>query len=272
MQAALDDARLSDAVPVLDGFEHALVVPSDSGVLDCAPGLARALDRLARFPGPVLLVAHIEDVRGVRLAPQLTRRLRFSMPIGAPDAKLRAAVWRRALPSSVPLDADVDLNVLGRRHELLPASIGRAVSAPRGRGARRQRRAWRAAAARRCRGRCGISTRRRRANRCEAAKAPFQDLALDADARCGSACCSYARRHLSQAPVPGARNPQERLYAARVESPHALEAHVTSSSMIDVRPRPRVRLRRGARAAETTIGVACRRARRKPRRLRGRLR
>jgi SpoVK/Ycf46/Vps4 family AAA+-type ATPase len=127
LQAALDDARLSDAVPVLDGFEHALVVPSDSGVLDCAPGLARALDRLARFPGPVLLVAHIEDVRGVRLAPQLTRRLRFSMPIGAPDAKLRAAVWRRALPSSVPLDADVDLNVLGRRHELLPASIGRAV-------------------------------------------------------------------------------------------------------------------------------------------------
>ena len=127
MQAALDDARLSDAVPVLDGFEHALVVPSDSGVLDCAPGLARALDRLARFPGPILLVAHIEDVRGVRLAPQLTRRLRFSMPIGAPDAKLRAAVWRRALPSSVPLDADVDLNVLGRRHELLPASIGRAV-------------------------------------------------------------------------------------------------------------------------------------------------
>ena len=36
LQAALDDARLSDAVPVLDGFEHALVVPSDSGVLDCA--------------------------------------------------------------------------------------------------------------------------------------------------------------------------------------------------------------------------------------------
>ena len=63
----------------------------------------------------------------MRLAPQLTRRLRFSMPIGAPDAKLRAAVWRRALPSSVPLDADVDLNALGRRHELLPASIGRAV-------------------------------------------------------------------------------------------------------------------------------------------------
>lgn len=125
LQAALDDARLSDAIPVLDGFENAFV-PSD-GVLDCAPGLARALDKLARFPGPVLLVAHVEDVRGVRLAPQLCRRLRFSMPIGAPDAKLRAAIWRRALPPSVPLSDDVDLSTLGRRHELLPASIGRAV-------------------------------------------------------------------------------------------------------------------------------------------------
>ena len=35
LQAALDDARLSDAVPVLDGFEHAHAVRL--GVLDCAP-------------------------------------------------------------------------------------------------------------------------------------------------------------------------------------------------------------------------------------------
>ena len=56
------------------------------------------------------------------------------MPIGAPDAKLRAAVWRRALPSAA--DADVD-HVLGSRRAAA-ASIGRAERDGAGRhGARR---------------------------------------------------------------------------------------------------------------------------------------
>ena len=139
LRAVVDDARLSDAALVIDGFEHAFAANARAqegeGLVDLTPGLARALDVVATFPGVVLLVAHVEDPRALRLAPQFARRLRFALP--RPD---RAGPFR--LTRTAPKIVET-----GCSQEHTPCSARRAKRArslegvgPRRAGARRRTR------------------------------------------------------------------------------------------------------------------------------------
>ncbi|KAJ1455377.1 P-loop containing nucleoside triphosphate hydrolase protein [Pelagophyceae sp. CCMP2097] len=128
LSAVLDDARLTDSVLLIDGFEYALAQPEQSsgGLIDLAPQLARALGQLARYPGVVILVAHCEEPAAIRLAPDFLRHLSFALPVAKPDSKLRAKIWRAVVPETAPLAPDVDWGKLAK-HELLPSSIRRAA-------------------------------------------------------------------------------------------------------------------------------------------------
>ena len=130
LKAVLDDARLSDSILLLDGFEHAFAANAASagdGLVELAAPLSKALDALGAYPGVVLLVAHVEDLSTLRFAPSFARRLALALPFSTPDAKLRAKLWRAVLPPACPLAGDVDFSRLGAKHELLPASIRRAA-------------------------------------------------------------------------------------------------------------------------------------------------
>ena len=130
LKAVLDDARLSDSILLLDGFEHAFAANAASagdGLVELAAPLSKALDALGAYPGVVLLVAHVEDLSTLRFAPSFARRLALALPFATPDAKLRAKLWRAVLPPACPLAGDVDFARLGAKHELLPASIRRAA-------------------------------------------------------------------------------------------------------------------------------------------------
>jgi len=51
------------------------------------------------------------------------RRLQAIIPFPIPRTEERYEIWRRTLPSQMPLAADVDLHHIAARHELTGAGI-----------------------------------------------------------------------------------------------------------------------------------------------------
>lgn len=127
LNAVIDDARLTDSVLLIDGFEQALSNYNAESIADLTPSLARALDRLSRFPGVVLLVADVENPSMLRFASDFLRRISLALPINKPTADIRAKIWRAVVPRTAPLAEDVDFDRLGQDYDLLPTSIRRAA-------------------------------------------------------------------------------------------------------------------------------------------------
>lgn len=125
LDAIVDDARLTDSVLLVDGFEHALA--QADGLAALSPALARTLDRLAKFPGLVLLVAHLEDPNTLTFAPDFLRRLTSAVALAKPEPVTRANIWRAIIPAAAPLAEDVRFEKLGSDFDLLPTSIRRAA-------------------------------------------------------------------------------------------------------------------------------------------------
>lgn len=125
LDAIIDDARLTDSVLLVDGFEHALA--QADGLAALSPALARTLDRLAKFPGLVMLVAHLEDPNTLTFAPDFLRRLTSAVVLAKPDPATRANIWRAIIPTAAPLAEDVRFEKLGSEFDLLPTSIRRAA-------------------------------------------------------------------------------------------------------------------------------------------------
>lgn len=81
------------------------------------------LMELERFPGVVILTTNHADV----LDPALERRIRHKVYFGPPDAEARAGIWRKHLPATAPLAADVDLDRLAREFKLTGGQIANAA-------------------------------------------------------------------------------------------------------------------------------------------------
>ena len=81
------------------------------------------LQLIERHEGVVLLATN----RAVSLDPALTRRLTERIRFPMPDATLRAAIWRRLLPETVPKQGELDFARLGARFELAGGGIKNAV-------------------------------------------------------------------------------------------------------------------------------------------------
>jgi hypothetical protein len=84
-----------------------------------------ALIDLERFSGICFLTTNHTDL----LDPAVLRRIRNKVFFGAPDAQVRARIWRCHIPSQTPLTADVDFDRLGQEYELTGGQIANAALA-----------------------------------------------------------------------------------------------------------------------------------------------
>jgi ATP-dependent 26S proteasome regulatory subunit len=131
-QALLREARLFDAMPLLDGLDE-LLGDSDASRLDRSRALDRAV--LADFPGAIAATAQ----------PAAHRRARFDrgavvVELPMPSEAERAIAWRRALGD----DAAAVCDDAAARYTLTPGAITRAAASAledaRARGAAPERR------------------------------------------------------------------------------------------------------------------------------------
>ncbi len=72
------------------------------------------LQRIERFSGVTILTTNFE----AGIDDAFARRIRFRVAFDAPDEAARALLWRKLLPAAVPLDDDVDFDVLAEHFEL----------------------------------------------------------------------------------------------------------------------------------------------------------
>jgi SpoVK/Ycf46/Vps4 family AAA+-type ATPase len=86
---------------------------------------AALLTQMETHSGIVLLTTNLE----VAIDPAFERRLQMRITLPAPDARARAAIWRKLLPAEAPLAPDVDPTDLGRRFDLSGGLIRNAVQA-----------------------------------------------------------------------------------------------------------------------------------------------
>ena len=84
-----------------------------------------ALIDLERFSGVCFLTTNHLDL----LDPAVLRRTRNKVFFGAPDAQVRARIWRCHVPDETPLAEDVDFARLGEKYELTGGQIANAVLA-----------------------------------------------------------------------------------------------------------------------------------------------
>lgn len=132
LETVFADARLMDAVLVLDGFEtfgsqlESMVPDGDSVRLrvECS----RLMGMMESFPGIVLLIANDEKrVSSSTLHPEFSKRLTFIVEFKVLSSPLRSKLWKSLFPEKAPLSKDVDFKVLGERYELPNSSIASAV-------------------------------------------------------------------------------------------------------------------------------------------------
>ncbi|MBA2660704.1 MAG: ATP-binding protein [Bradymonadaceae bacterium] len=105
------DAQRAQAVLFLDEADSLL---TERGAANASrhddSGVNVLLTLIERFEGVVLLATNRPDA----LDPALRRRLGYTLEFAAPGADVRAAIWHKHLPSSVPCDGALDFEALAR--------------------------------------------------------------------------------------------------------------------------------------------------------------
>ncbi|KAF0696031.1 Aste57867_13194 [Aphanomyces stellatus] len=129
LQSTFDDARLMDAVLVLEGFEmfgmdvHGQVdVDSPRFKVEAQ----RLMDMVDTFPGISILVATTSQSAS-HLDAEFSRRMKFLVEMRPPTPALRTKLWRSFFPPTAPLAKDVDFDKLGMRFELSNDAMSNAV-------------------------------------------------------------------------------------------------------------------------------------------------
>jgi Winged helix domain, variant/ATPase family associated with various cellular activities (AAA) len=107
------EARASNAIVFLD--EADALLGKRSEVKDAHDRYANIevaflLQQLEEHDGPVILATNFAE----NLDDAFVRRMHHTVEFPFPDARLRAAIWRRVFPPEAPLAGDVDVDVLAR--------------------------------------------------------------------------------------------------------------------------------------------------------------
>ena len=76
---------------------------------------ATLLRAIERFDGLVILTSNHVD--GNNMDSAFARRIRHHVAFTAPDAKLRAEIWKKHFPASAPLDKNIDFDALSEDYE-----------------------------------------------------------------------------------------------------------------------------------------------------------
>lgn len=120
------EARRTGAVVFLDEIDALLGERGDSPAGQPRHEISLVntlLTEIERFEGLVLLATNRPGALDAALERRLTYRLDFPFP----DATLRAGIWRRLLPDTVPVAEPIDFEALGRAHALAGGHIKNAV-------------------------------------------------------------------------------------------------------------------------------------------------
>lgn len=134
IEGLFKEARALGAVLLLDEAD-ALLAARGSGHAsrhdDSAVDVL--LVEIEKHDGVVLLATNLPD----RLDPALDRRIGWKLTFALPTAELRAQIWRRLLPPTVPVEGTIDFDALGQRHALSGGQVKNAVLRAAFRAARR---------------------------------------------------------------------------------------------------------------------------------------
>ncbi|MDX8031397.1 ATP-binding protein [Lentzea sp. BCCO 10_0856] len=125
---AFDAAERGDAVLLFDEADALFGKRTEVGdARDRYANLETAylLSRLSWFDGVAVLATNLRH----NVDPAFTRRLEFVVAFDPPDEEQRVLLWRRHLPATAPLAADVDLGLLALRYPVTGALIRNAAVA-----------------------------------------------------------------------------------------------------------------------------------------------
>lgn len=125
----LHDARIGDAVVAIDAFEHLLDQGEEGGrgwKLNML--LSRLLEVFSSFPGLIVFMCHVDNPQNLILQKEFASKIFSFVRFNMPSHEVRGALWRALTPPSAPLAAPLNYVELGRRFELYPASIAKAMS------------------------------------------------------------------------------------------------------------------------------------------------
>ena len=81
------------------------------------------LQEIENFEGIVVLTTNIDK----NMDDAFKRRIQFKVDFPFPEPEMRAKIWQTLVPSTCPIDADVDWDMLGKQYELSGGHIKNAV-------------------------------------------------------------------------------------------------------------------------------------------------
>jgi AAA+ superfamily predicted ATPase len=122
LAVVFNDAKLMDAVLVLDGIDTLLAKEGGSGL----GAMRQVLNLVDAFPGLVVMTADLPPER-TEVSPAVRSRLHSIVKFELPRPDTRALLWRSLLPETVPLLDAIDFTELGRTWELNASGIRNAI-------------------------------------------------------------------------------------------------------------------------------------------------
>lgn len=125
----LHDARIGDAVIAIDAFEHLLDQGEEGGrgwKLNML--LSRLLEVFSSFPGLVVFLCHVDNPQNLILQKEFASKIFSFVRFNIPSHEVRCNIWKEMTPPNAPLAGEINYIDLGRRYELYPGSIAKAMS------------------------------------------------------------------------------------------------------------------------------------------------
>lgn len=126
IEKLFEEARQHEAVLVFDEADSLFAgrtAVSSSSDRYANLDVAVLLSAMERFPGVVILTTNLPE----NIDPAFRRRLRFVVEFTPPDSSARLALWRRHIPSALPVEGALGLEALAEEFTLTGAQIRNAV-------------------------------------------------------------------------------------------------------------------------------------------------
>ncbi|KAL7566853.1 hypothetical protein ACA910_021349 [Epithemia clementina (nom. ined.)] len=125
------EARLMDAVLVLDGFSLEIEGGGGGGAPTDSHLLNLVMREMTRFPGVVIMMVDTTgslDVFISRIDKSLIKSLKFLVEFQLPTPSKRQILWQKLIPSTLPVVKDIDHKRLAEAsHDFSVAHIGNAI-------------------------------------------------------------------------------------------------------------------------------------------------
>lgn len=150
LEGLLNDARLSDSIVVINGFENIIDdsnINASSSHNDSSSSnlhsnghnvggfklnvlLSRILPILHKFPGCIILMCDVDNPHNIVLQRDFASILFSFIRFSNPPSEIRAQLWKHMIPSHAPLSTTNPINFLelSKKFEFNPGNIRNAIT------------------------------------------------------------------------------------------------------------------------------------------------